>query len=181
MSTSSNPLRHWVVRPCQTLWHSVRGMTVLTVVLALLVAGGVASTAVGGWRAYQQSQDEQARNAAVSAAKTTVSNFMSVSAKTVDHDLKRTLDGSTGDFKREYQNGMKQTRSAVVENKVSAKAQVLWAGVTTSKRKSATVLVAMDATVTNTNAPDGRKAHYRVRVVMAEQGQRWLVSKLEFV
>ncbi len=181
MSTSRNPLRHWILRPGQAAWRSVRGMTVLVVMLALLVVGGAVVAVAGGLRAYQQSLDTQARNAALSAAKTTVSNFMSVSAKSVDRDLKRTLDGSTGDFRREYQNGMKQTRSAVVENKVSARAQVLWAGVTTSKRKSATVLVAMDATVRNTNAPDGRKAHYRVRVVMSEQSHHWLVSKLEFV
>jgi Mce-associated membrane protein len=64
---------------------------------------------------------------------------------------------------------------------VSARAQVLWASVTTSQRKSATVLVAMDATIKNVNAPNGRKAHYRVQVTVAQQHGRWLVSALNFV
>lgn len=162
-------------------WSSTLGLVVTAGVLAVLLVGGLALGTVFGLDAYHKRQDDTARNGALSAAKTTVSNFMSVSASSVDRDLKRTLSGATGDFKREYQNGMAQTKAAVVENKVDSKARVLWAGVVTSKDKSATVLVAMDATVKNTNAPDGRRAHYRVQVTMAEQDGRWLVSKLDFV
>ncbi|HEY3502547.1 MAG TPA: hypothetical protein VGN37_07110 [Actinocatenispora sp.] len=162
-------------------WSSTAAMLVTTGALAVLLVAGLVLGAAFGWDAYRKRQEDTARKAAMSAAKTTVSNFMSVSAGTVDRDLKRTLAGATGDFKREYQNGMDQTKSAVVENKVDAKARVLWAGIVTSKDKSATVLVAMDATVRNTNAPDGRRAHYRVQVTMAEQNGHWLVSKLDFV
>ncbi|BCJ27988.1 hypothetical protein [Actinocatenispora sera] len=162
-------------------WRSLAATRVAVVVLALILAGALGAGGYAGWKHYQYRQDEQARNAAVSAAKTTVSNFMSISTRTVDHDLNRVLAGATGDFKTQFKNGMGQTKTAVVENKVTAKAHVLWAGVVTSKRRSATVLVAMDATVRNTNAPKGRLAHYRVKVTMAEQNGKWLVSELQFV
>lgn len=177
------PARRTADRPgvLRRYWASTAAMLVTSGVLAVLLVAGLVLGAAFGWDAYRRRQEDTARNAALSAAKVTVSNFMSVSADTVDRDLKRTLAGATGDFKREYQNGMTQTKAAVVENKVDAKARVLWAGIVTSKDKSATVLVAMDATVRNTNAPDGRRAHYRVQVTMAEQDGRWLVSKLDFV
>lgn len=162
-------------------WGSLVATRVAVVVLAVILAGALGAGGYAGWKHYQHRQDEQARNAAVSAAKTTVSNFMSISTKTVDHDLNRVLAGATGDFKTQFKNGMGQTKTAVVENKVTAKAHVLWAGVVSSKRRSATVLVAMDATVRNTNAPKGRLAHYRVKVTMAEQNGKWLVSELQFV
>lgn len=162
-------------------WRSLIATRIAVAVLAVILAGALGAGGYAGWKHYQHRQDEQARNAAVSAAKTTVSNFMSISTKSVDHDLKRVLTGATGDFKTQFKNGMGQTKTAVVENKVTAKAHVLWAGVVTSKRRSATVLVAMDATVKNTNAPKGRLAHYRVKVTMAEQNGRWLVSELQFV
>ncbi|BCJ37893.1 hypothetical protein Athai_53960 [Actinocatenispora thailandica] len=162
-------------------WRSLAATRVAVAVLAVILAGALGAGGYAGWRHYQHRQDEKARKAAVSAAETTVSNFMSISTKTVDHDLKRVLTGATGDFRTQFKNGMGQTKTAVVENKVTSKAHVKWAGVVTSKRRSATVLVAMDATVKNTNAPKGRLAHYRVKVTMAEQNGRWLVSELQFV
>jgi Mce-associated membrane protein len=162
-------------------WRSLAATRVAVGVLALILAGALGAGGYAGWKHYQHRQDERARKAAVAAATTTVTNFMSISTKTVDHDLRRVLSGATGDFRTQFKNGMGQTKAAVVENKVTAKAHVLSAGVVTSKRRSATVLVAMDATIKNTNAPKGRLAHYRVKVTMAEQNGTWLVSKLQFV
>jgi Mce-associated membrane protein len=181
MSTSTNVVRARAGNPIASIWRSPRGMTMLVAVLSVLLVGSLSVGTAFGWHWYQDRADEQARNAAVSAAKVTVSDFMSVSAETVDRDLKRALNGTTGDLHQQYQNGMSKTRAAIVENKVSARAQVLWASVTTSQRKSATVLVAMDATIKNVNAPNGRKAHYRVQVTVAQQHGRWLVSALNFV
>ena len=48
---------------------------------------------------------------------------------------------------------------------------------------TAVVLVALDATVKNTNAPDGRLSHYRIQVSLTRDAGsgRWLVSQLQFV
>jgi Mce-associated membrane protein len=162
-------------------WGSVRVSAVLTAVLALALAAGLAATGYFGWRWYQLHQADGERAAAVAAAETTVTNFMSVSASSVDRDLQRTLDGATGDFKKQYQADLSQVKTAVTENKVTSKGQVLRAAVVDANAKTATVLLAVDATVKNTKAPDGRLSHYRIRVAMAKTGDRWLVSKLDFV
>ena len=45
------------------------------------------------------------------------------------------------------------------------------------------VLVAVDATVRNVKAPDGRPSHYRIQVDVARDPDSgaWLVSRLQFV
>lgn len=158
-----------------------RGLTVVVVLLALLAAAGLAGSGAFGWHLYEQHRTDNSRAAAVHAAKSTVTSLMSVSAKTVDADIKRTLNGATGNFAKEYKSGSSKVKSAVVKNKVKAKARVLRVGVTSLSSKSATVLLSMDATVHNVNAPDGRKSHYRVSASLSRKGGTWLVSKIKFV
>lgn len=167
----------WLRRRWDTVWVS----TVLVVVLAVLAAGGVGLAGWFGWRWYGNHTANSDRTAAVAAAETTVINFMTISASSADQDLQRTLDGSTGDFKKQYQADLSQVKTAVTENKVTSTGQVLRAAVVDSSAKSATVLLAVDATVKNTKNPDGRLSHYRIRVSMAKTGGKWLVSKLDFV
>jgi Mce-associated membrane protein len=148
---------------------------------AVVIVCALAAAAVQGWQWDQQRQLETARQQALAAARQTTVNFVTISAATVDRDLQRVADGATGDFKDEFTRSMPQVRSAVVGNKVDSQGSVLRAAVVSADRSSAVVLVAVDATVRNVNAPDGRLAHYRIRVNLAMVGSAWLVSTLEFV
>ena len=76
-------------------------------------------------------------------------NFVSISAASVDRDLQRIAAGATGDFKDEFTRGQPQVRAAVVENKVDSRGSVLRAGLVSGDRRTAVVLVAVDATVKN--------------------------------
>jgi Mce-associated membrane protein len=147
----------------------------------VVIVGAVTVAAVQGWQWDQQRRLEAARQQALAAARQTTVNFVTISAATVDRDLQRVADGATGDFKDEFTRSMPQVRAAVVENKVDSQGTVLRAAVVSADRSSAVVLVAVDATVRNVNAPDGRLAHYRIRVNLAMVGNAWLVSTLEFV
>lgn len=165
-----------------TARSGLRVMTVLVSVLALVAAAGIVLSGAFGWQLYQHHRQTSARADAVAAAKRTCVSLMSVSADTVDRDIKRTLDGATGDFASQYKAGRTKLKKATVENKVKAKGSVLEAAVTSLKvDKSATVLLVMDARIVNVDSPKGRKAHFRVRATMAYQHDRWLVSKVEFV
>jgi Mce-associated membrane protein len=148
---------------------------------AVVIVCALAAAAVQGWQWDQQRRLETARQQALAAARQTTVNFVTISAATVDRDLQRVADGATGDFKDEFTRSMPQVRSAVVENKVDSQGSVLRAAVVSADRSSAVVLVAVDATVRNVNAPDGRLAHYRIRVNLATVGSAWRVSTLEFV
>jgi Mce-associated membrane protein len=60
---------------------------------------------------------------------------------------------------------------------------VLRAGLRSGDLHNAVVLVAVDATVKNVHAPDGRPAHYRIQVDLTRDRDSgaWLVSRLQFV
>jgi Mce-associated membrane protein len=150
----------------------------LLVLAAVLVAGGLL-----GRRWYDQRQLDDARSQALAAARQTCVNFVSISASTVDGDLKRIADGATGQFKDEFTQDTAQVKAAVVQNKVDSHGTVLRAGVVSADRRTAVVLVAVDATVKNSSAPDGRLSHYRIQVNMARDAAsgRWLVAQLQFV
>ena len=136
-----------------------------------------------GRRWYDQRQLAQASAEALAAARQTCVNFVSISASTVDADLKRISDGATGEFKDEFTQDTAQVKAAVVQNKVDSHGTVLRAGIVSADKHSAVVLVAVDATVKNTSAPDGRLSHYRIQVNMARDAAsgRWLVAQLQFV
>jgi Mce-associated membrane protein len=151
--------------------------------VVLLLVAVVAALAVTGQRWYQQQRLDAARQDALAAARQTTVDFVSISAATVDRDLQRIAAGATGDFKDEFNRGLSQVRTAVVENKVASTGTVLRSALVSGDLDSAVVLVAIDASVKNTGAPDGRISHYRIQVDLAvdPSSGRWLVSRLQFV
>lgn len=156
---------------------------VVTAILAVALCTALAMAGVFGHRSYQDRALEQAHQHALAAAKQTTVNFVSVSASSVDGDLQRIMAGATGEFKDEFTRGQAQVRTAVVENKVESRGTVLSAGLLSGDLRSAVVLVAVDATVKNVNAPDGHPSHYRIQVDMTKDrgSGAWLVSRLQFV
>ena len=88
-----------------------------------------------------------------------------------------------GEFKEEYEGNKATFRTQIVENKASSTGTVLRAAILSSDSDSAVVLVALDATITNVNSPDGKLSHYRMQLDLAlDAGSgRWLVSRLDFV
>jgi Mce-associated membrane protein len=147
---------------------------------ALCLALAAAIVFAGRW--YGDRQLDRAHQQAIAAAKQTTVDFVSVSAGSVDRDLQRIVAGSTGDFRDEFTRGQSQVRAAIVENNVDSRGTVLRAALVSGDTKHAVVLVAVDATVKNTKAPEGRQSHYRIQVELNRSGSgRWLVSRLQFV
>jgi Mce-associated membrane protein len=152
-----------------------------TVALAVALCLAVAAAGLLGFTWYRDRGLDRAHQQAVAAARQTTVNFVSVSASSVDRDLQRILAGSTGDFKDEFSRGQSQVRATIVENNVESRGSVLRAALVSGDRRTAVVLVAIDATVKNSKAPDGRVSHYRIQVEVAYVSGHWLVSRLQFV
>ena len=149
--------------------------------LGLLLVAAMATAVVTGLRWYDHRTLDAARDGALAAARQTTVDFVSISASTVDRDLQRIAAAATGEFKDEFTRGMPQVRTAVVENNVDSRGTVLRAAVVSFDRDSAVVLVAVDATVKNSRAPEGRLSHYRIQLDLTLESGRWLVSRLQFV
>lgn len=149
--------------------------------LVLVLAFAAAAYAGHGW--WNARKLETAHAEAIAAGRQLATNFVSISATTVDADLARIATGATGEFGEEFGRSMPTVRTAVLENKVQSSGTVLRAGLVSGDADSAVVLVAIDATVKNVKAPDGRISHYRIQVDLARDAASgtWLVSKLQFV
>lgn len=155
-----------------------RQLILVVVLVAALTAAGLL-----GWRWYGQQQLHREHSAAITAARQLTVNFISISAATVDADLQRITAGATGEFKEEFTKGATQVRAAVVENAVESRGTVLRTGLVSGDLDSAVVLVAVDATVRNLSAPQGRPSHYRIQLDLVKDAETdaWLVSKLQFI
>ena len=163
--------------PRRAWWRDVNVVLGLALVVAVVLA------VVAGLRWQDQRTAERGRQEALAAAKQAAVNFVSISVSTVDSDIQRIIDGATGEFKEEYDSNKATFRTQIVENKASSTGTVLRAAILSSDSDSAVVLVALDATITNVNSPDGKLSHYRMQLDMARDpgSGRWLVSRLDFV
>jgi Mce-associated membrane protein len=165
------------VGPAGRRWRlAVAGMGVLLAVV--LVGAGLIGRDV-----RDQRQVEAAHQQALAAARQAAVDFLSISAATVDRDIERIAGNATGDFREEFTRSAAQVRSAVTENKVASRGTVLRTGLVSGDTRAAVVLVAVDATVKNKGAPNGRLSHYRIRVGLShDRGSgRWLINQLQFV
>jgi Mce-associated membrane protein len=151
--------------------------------LSVLLAASLAATGLIARDLHDKQQVESAHQQALAAARQATVNFMSISAATVDSDIERIATGATGDFRDEFTRDAAQVRSAVTQNKVASQGTVLRTGLVSGDTRTAVVLVAIDSTVHNKSAPNGRLSHYRIRVGLAKDRQtgHWLVSQLQFV
>jgi Mce-associated membrane protein len=158
-------------------------MKTLTIALTVALALALAALAVTGRQWYQHRRLDAAHEAAVAAATQATVDFVSINAASVDRDLQRIAAGFTGDLKDEFTRNSSTVRTSVVENKVASIGNVLRAALVSGDLDSAVVLVAIDASVRNTGAPDGRISHYRIQLDMVlDPGTgRWLASRLQFV
>ncbi|NUO56377.1 MAG: hypothetical protein HOV71_31630 [Hamadaea sp.] len=170
-------------RPKQSAALGVSPKWPVARILAAVLAVALAATAYAGHGWWKQRQLETAHAEAVTAARQLAVNFVSISAGTVDADLARIASGATGEFGDEFGRGMPGVREAVLTNKVRSVGTVLRAGLVSGDDDSAIVLVAIDATVSNVKAPDGRVSHYRMQLDLAKDDAsgKWLVSRLQFV
>lgn len=154
------------------------------VALALLALVGVVSLvvlAVAAPKVAAAGAREDRRDEVLHAARQQAVNFTTLDYQTLDRDLQRVLDGSTGDFRKQFEAGTKDLKDLVTKNRAVSKGDVLEAGIVTSDDDSAQVLVVADSTVTNASSAQPEKRHYRIAMDLVRDHGRWLVSDLQFV
>lgn len=149
----------------------------LVVVLALLAAAAI----VGALKLRDNRQRDDARAAALGAARQEALNLTSIDGRAIDADLQRVLDGATGGFRTDFQQRSKDLKTVLSENEVVADGHVIDAALVRCDLDTATALVVVDSTVKNKAAPAGRANTYRMQLDLERHGSRWLTSALQFV
>ncbi|MCW2878071.1 MAG: hypothetical protein JWQ95_2171 [Sphaerisporangium sp.] len=124
------------------------------------------------------------RFAAVQAAQRYALSLMAIDYRTVDRDVRRVLDSSTGQARDEYAKGAERLKAATRLNKATQTGVVRAAGLVSvdGPRSIARVLVVADSVIRWEGAktpPQDR--FYRWSVEVTKVGGAWWVSKLEQV
>jgi Mce-associated membrane protein len=122
------------------------------------------------------------KQAAMRAAGTHAIYLLSVSHQSVDADIKRILDTSTGSARAEYVRTTVALKETTVKGKVLASGALRATGLVSLKGTVAQVMVVGDGLVREDggeNAPQER--FYRWNMEVTKVGGAWLVSKAEVV
>jgi Mce-associated membrane protein len=149
----------------------------LTAVVAVLATFGVVE-----WHRVRSADAlNSARAQAVQAADGIVLRLTSMTAASGDADVAALLNSATGSFRDQFSQEATSFEQVLKKSNVSSVGRVAEAGIVTSARTHAAVLVAVTATVKNSAVPAGQQRNYRMLVSVQRDGDHWLVSDLEFV
>lgn len=150
---------------------------IVLAVLVLLLVSAVATS----WMWLSGRSAEADRTAAADAASSASVALTSINFGTADQDIKRVIDAGTGEFGDLFRQNLDPYVHMVRDSKVTSRGEVTSVAVSRADARSAQVLVAMRSSVQNASSPQEQQRLYRMKLDMVKEGDRWLVSKLEFV
>jgi len=140
---------------------------------------------LSAWMVHQHRDATEQRHrelAFVAGAKQGVINMISLDYNKAKEDVQRVIDGSTGQFKDDFQQRANDVISVVTQSKAVTEGTVNAAAVESIDENSAVVLVSARSQITN--SPPGKDEPpkmWRLRVTVAEVGGQYKMSKVEYV
>jgi Mce-associated membrane protein len=149
--------------------------------LPLLLAASLAVSGFLGWKQWQEHQIKQAGQQAQQAAIAYAQVLTSIDSNKVDENFRQVLDGATGEFKDMYTQSSVQLRQLLIDNKATAHGVVVDSAVQSESTNKVVVLVFIDQTVTNMQAPDPRIDRSRIKMTMEKVDGRWRASKVQLL
>lgn len=153
-----------------------RARTLIVCICALVLLAGAAVTFTV--LAAKESAKTDDREAALSAAKERLPVLLSYSVRTLQDDLSRSKEQTTGEFKKDYAELLDDAVTpAAVQKKISTKAELTGAGVVSSSDSEVIVLVFLTQTTTAPGVAPSINTS-RVEVVMRKAGDSWKIAGL---
>ena len=116
----------------------------------------------------------------VDAAKTTAINLTTINYQTVDNDIQRILDNSTGAFHDDFQKRSQPFGDTVKQAQSASSGTVKGAGLESLDGTQARVLVVVHVKTSNAGKPDQERS-WRMRISVDMIGQSYKASNVEFV
>jgi Mce-associated membrane protein len=150
-------------------------------ILPVLLVASLAVSGFLGWKQWQEHQIKQAGQQAQQAAIAYAQVLTSIDSNNVDQNFRQVLDGATGEFKDMYTQSSVQLRQLLIDNKATAHGVVVDSAIQSESTNKVVVLVFIDQTVTNTQAPDPRIDRSRIKITMEKVDGRWRASKVQLL
>jgi len=152
--------------------------------LALVSTVIVAMAVVCGLMWNDVRNDERAvsdRDMFLQAARQGALNLTTIRWGEVDSDVQRILDGSTGSFHDDFASRAPSFSAVVKQAQSTSEGAVTEAGLESVDGDTGQVLVAATVKTSNTAAAEQEPRAWRMRVTVQKNGDRALVSNVEFV
>jgi Mce-associated membrane protein len=133
------------------------------------------------WHHHSVDAEQSAREGFVRAARDGATNMTTISYEHPEQDVRRVLDGATGQFHDDFEQSAESYVSVVKQAQVSAVAERVDAGIESQSGDAATVLVQVTSKVTNRSGTEPQPRVSRLRVTVERADGEYKVSKMEFV
>jgi Mce-associated membrane protein len=154
------------------------GVIAIAVVLAALVG-------LGSWLGHEILQDSRAeaqRQMLVGVGRQAALNLTTIDYTTVDADIKRILDSSTGTFHDDFQKRSGPFVEAVTEAKSKSEGTVTEAGLESQEGDDAHVLVAVAVKTSTAGVAEPQPRSWRMRITVTHNADHDAkVSNVQFV
>ncbi|MCS3880646.1 Mce-associated membrane protein [Gordonia amarae] len=152
-------------------------------VLAVLLVASAVSAIVLGVRYLGVRADEKARDSALSAARDYVTTMFGYTPKDVAAHVERSKKAVTGDAKAQYDKIIADTDlvAEVGKQKIVSEVIIQDAGVVTSTRDSATVLLFINQSVTRGGNELVQINPSRLTYSMTKDDGRWLINGIDVI
>ena len=152
-------------------------------VLVALLAVALATSAFLAFRTLQDVNDRKAADAAdrdaLAAGRSAAVAFTTYDYRHLDTDLTRVADRSTGSFRTQFTGALGALTQAIEQAHGVSAGTVTYAGLLRRHHDSAVVLAAVDASITNSQAPKPSTRRYRLQITLDHASGSWLISQIE--
>ena len=160
--------------PASHVWLAMLVGILVAVVLAGLV----------GWLSYRfqvSHRDAERRDLFVQVGKQAALNLTTIDYREADSDIKRILDGATGQFHDEFAQRSQPFVSVVKQAKSKSVGTVTEAGLESQTPDAAQVLVAVSVKTSTADGAEQDPRAWRMRISVQKVGDQAKVSNVRFV
>jgi Mce-associated membrane protein len=144
----------------------------------------IALAALIGWfgfRVHQSQQAQAQRSQFLQVARQGALNLTTIDWQHADTDVRRILDGATGEFYDDFAKRSQPFIELVKQAKSISVGTVSEAGLESQTADTAQVLVAVSVTTSYAGAPQPDPHAWRMRISVQRVGEQVKVSNVEFV
>jgi Mce-associated membrane protein len=152
--------------------------TLVGILVAVVLAGLV------GWLSYRfqvSHRDAERRDLFIQVGKQAALNLTTIDYREADSDIKRILDGATGQFHDEFAQRSQPFVSVVKQAKSKSVGTITEAGLESQTPDAAQVLVAVSVKTSTADGAEQDPRAWRMRISVQKVGDQAKVSNVRFV
>jgi Mce-associated membrane protein len=156
--------------------YAARGVPNAVVALAVIAIAGAASAGAGVLKLSRHDDTKDLHAQVLSAARQIAVDFAVYDYRHIDADFSRVANESTGTFKSQFVSSSAGVRELIIKAKAVSQATIAAEGLVGASANHASVVLALDRTVTNTSAPKGQHDSFGLQIELVRVHGHWLAT-----